>query len=69
MNAEASGLASFEQIGTLEYIVELGYTVDVSNGKFTGLTNIHFDIPYIGNSGSFLGTLLYLRIAQILMQV
>ncbi len=53
VNAEASGLASFEQIGTLEYIVELGYTVDVSNGKFTGLTNIHFDIPYIGNSGSF----------------
>ena len=53
LSAEAYGLASFDSLGTVEYLVELGYRVTVSNGKFTNLTSISFDIPYISAAGSW----------------
>ena len=53
VSAQAYGLASFDTLGTVEYLVELGYTVTVSNGKFTKLSNISFDIPQISAAGSW----------------
>jgi hypothetical protein len=53
VSAESYGLASFDTLGTVEYSVELGYRVTVSNGKFTNLTSISFDIPYISAAGSW----------------
>lgn len=53
VSAEAYGLASFDTLGTVEYLVELGYRVTVSNGKFTNLSSISFDIPYISAAGSW----------------
>lgn len=49
----ASGFASFETLGTVEYIVELGYQVNVSNGAMTGISNISFNIPYISVGGTW----------------
>lgn len=48
-----AGLASFDTLGTVEYTVELGYRVTVQNNKFTQLTNISFDVPYISGGGSW----------------
>jgi len=53
VSAEAYGLASFDTLGTVEYLVELGYRVTVTNGSFTDLTSISFDIPYISAAGSW----------------
>ncbi|EOD00461.1 hypothetical protein [Caldisalinibacter kiritimatiensis] len=53
VSSEAYGLASFDSLGTVEYLVELGYSVTVSNGVFTDLTSISFDIPYISAAGSW----------------
>ena len=53
VSAEAYGLASFDSLGTVEYLVELGYRVTVTNGKFTNLTSISFDIPYVSAAGSW----------------
>lgn len=53
LSGEAYGLASFDTLGTVEYLVELGYRVTVSNGKFTDLTSISFDIPAISAAGSW----------------
>ena len=53
VSAEAYGLASFDSLGTVEYLVELGYRVTVTNGVFTNLTSISFDIPYISAAGSW----------------
>lgn len=48
-----AGLASFDTLGTVEYTVELGYRLTVQNNKFTQLTDISFDIPYISGGGSW----------------
>lgn len=53
VSTEAYGLASFDSLGTVEYLVELGYRVTVTNGVFTNLTSISFDIPYISAAGSW----------------
>lgn len=53
VSAEAYGLASFKTLGTVEYIVELGYRINVQNGQFTRLTSSRFDIPHISSAGSW----------------
>lgn len=53
VTAEAYGLASFDSLGTVEYLVELGYSVTVTKGVFTNLSNISFDIPYVSAAGSW----------------
>lgn len=53
VSAIANGLANFDTLGTVEYQVELGYKVTVTNGKFTNLTSISFDIPYVSAAGSW----------------
>ena len=47
------GLASFGNLGTVEYQVHLGYIVTVQNGRMTSVSNISFDIPYISAMGSW----------------
>ena len=49
----AGGLASFDTLGTLDYRVELGYRVTVRNGKFVSISSISFDVPYVGQGGSW----------------
>lgn len=53
VRAEAYGLARFNTLGTVEYRVELGYRVNVQNGRFTQVTSTRFDIPYISAAGSW----------------
>lgn len=53
VSAEAEGLASFDTLGTVEYIVELGYRVTLNNGTLSNVTNISFDIPFISAAGSW----------------
>lgn len=53
VSAQAYGLASFDTLGTVEYLVKLGYKVTVSNGNFTNITGISFDIPTISAAGSW----------------
>lgn len=53
VEAETYGLASFDTLGTAEYRVKLGYQLTVTNGSFTDLTNIAFDIPTISAASSF----------------
>lgn len=53
VSGEAYGLANFETLGQVEYLVNLGYRVTVSGGKFTNLTSISFDIPYLSTGGSW----------------
>ena len=55
ISAEAYGLASFPTLGTVEYLVEFGYRLTVSNGQITGMSNISFNIPYISTAGSWGG--------------
>ena len=53
VSASARGMASFDTLGYVEYKVILGYKVTVSNGEFTNLTNISFDIPSVSGGGSW----------------
>lgn len=53
VSTQAYGLANFDSLGAVEYLVELGYSVTVSNGVFTDLDSISFDIPYISSTGSW----------------
>lgn len=55
VSASGYGLAEFGKYGTLEYKPELAYTAVVSNGEFTRIDNISFDITYIDVSGSWGG--------------
>lgn len=53
VSAETYGLASFDTLGTVEYLANLSYRVVVSDGEITGLSSISFDIPYISAAGSW----------------
>lgn len=53
VSAEAYGLASFDTLGTVEYLVELGYRVTLNNGTLSNVNSISFDIPYISAAGSW----------------
>ena len=53
VKSNASGLVSFDKLGTLEYSLMLGYDVTVKNKKFTAVNNIDFDIPYVSRGGSW----------------
>jgi hypothetical protein len=50
---QTSGLASFNTLGTVEYIAALHYTVTVSNGQITGLNSLGFSVPYISTAGGW----------------
>lgn len=53
VSAEAYGLANFDTLGTVEYLVELGYRVTLTDGTLSNVTSISFDIPYISAAGSW----------------
>ncbi len=55
ISGETAGLASFDTLGTVEYMVSLSYRVNVKNNKITELKSISFDIPYISAAGSWGG--------------
>lgn len=47
VSATTSGLVSFDKCGSVEYRVELRYTVTVKNGEFVSLTTPSFRTAYI----------------------
>ena len=53
VHTQATGLVSFDKLGSLEYRLTLGYNVTVKNKKFTKVNDIKFDIPYVSAGGSW----------------
>lgn len=44
VNGQTYGLSNFGTLGSTEYLVELGYRVNVANGAFNEINSISFDV-------------------------
>ena len=53
VSGQASGLAHFSTLGTVEYFVTLGYSVRVIGGKISGINSPAFNISHISAGGSW----------------
>ena len=53
LSGSAYGLASFATLGTVEYNVDLGYTVTVANGTITGLNSVSCNVWALSPGGSW----------------